>query len=343
MGTISWIVVIAGLAVGALFLIDPEISYVSNDTIRQEIRAQTSPEALDARINAALDRDDYDTAVMYADVADFAGITLSQETLDRIEREGAWAASTLRNARQFSRGFLTGEADSIPGLSGAVASDLTVIGDVRDLSTEGGKMLAGQDYNQLILGLSVVGVGLTGATIATGGATLTGRVGVSIVKIASKTGAMTLQFSRYLTRLVTDAVDFPALRQTLRSVDMGNPRATRAAVENYAASVRTAGLFPVLERVEDISRSTSPAESLRLMRYVDTGEDLEDMAQLSNRMGRRTRGVIEITGKTSLRAFRTTVKLLRVMLDNILAFLGGLGSLIAAVLGRRGLRAVRGR
>ncbi len=340
MGTISWILLIVVLAVGAIFIVNPEITYVSNATIRQAVQERTSPEAVARTINQALDRDDYDTAVMYAELADFARMDLPAATLDRLEREGAWAASTFRNVRQFSRGFVTGEADSIPGLSGAVTSDLTVIGDVRDLSSEGGKMIAGQPYNQLILGLSVVGVGLTGATIATGGATLTGRVGVSIVKIAAKTGSLTADFARQMTRLVSDAVDFPALRTTLRSVNLANPTATRAAVESYAASVRTADLFPVLKRVEDVSQATSPAESLRLMRYVENTEDLEGVANLSQRMGKQTRAVVEVTGQTSLRAFRTTVKFFTYLVENILAFLAGLGGLIGSILGRRGLRAL---
>jgi hypothetical protein len=72
----------------------------------------------------------------------------------------------VRNTYQFGEGFVTGKGDSTAGIAGAVTSDLTVIGDLRDIALEGGKMIAGEEYSELILGLSVVGIGVTAATIA---------------------------------------------------------------------------------------------------------------------------------------------------------------------------------
>jgi hypothetical protein len=177
-------------------------------------------------------------------------------------------------------------------------------------------------------------VGVTGATIATGGGGLPGRVGVSLLKVAAKTGSLTVDFSRTLTRMVGDAVNFPGLRQTMREINLADSAATREAITTYARSINTAELAPVISRMNDIRGNAGAAESVRLMRYVHSTEDLTDVANMSQRLGRKTRGVIEITGKTSLRAFRTTLRITEWILRNIIAFLSWLGSIFTLFVAR---------
>ena len=55
---------------------------------------------------------------------------------------------------------------------------------------------------------------------------------------------------------------------------------------------------------------------------------------MSTTLGRKTRGVIEITGKTSLRAFRTTLRVVEFILRNIIAFLSWLGSIFTLFIAR---------
>jgi hypothetical protein len=93
--------------------------------------------------------------------------------------------------------------------------------------------------------------------------------------------------------------------------------------------------------MNDIRGSAGAAESVRLMRYVHSTEDLEDVARMSSRLGRKTRGVIEITGKTSLRAFRTTLKITEFILRNIIAFLSWVGSIFTLFVARFFRRALR--
>jgi hypothetical protein len=76
------------------------------------------------------------------------------------------------------------------------------------------------------------------------------------------------------------------------------------------------------------------------MRYVDNTEDLARVSKMSGKLGTKTRGVIELTGKTGLRAFKTAWNLILLALEWVWAIVAGIGTLFATALGRR---AVRGR
>jgi hypothetical protein len=331
------LIVAALVAVGAA-VFDPTRARDPEEAVRQELTRDTDAQAMAARINGALDQGKVDDASMYAEIARFAGFAIPQETQERLDRELSNARMIVRETGSFIGGFITGDADDVAALAGAVTADLTVVGDVRDIAAEGTKLVAGKPYNELVLGLSVVGVALTTATLATGGGALPAKAGVSVLKVAKRAGHLTADFTRVLGRLVRDAVDPPRLARTLRETRLSNSTATRAAVEAYTEHVRTAALFPTLAKVERIRETAGAGEAVRLMRYVRTTDDLDDVTAMSKVLGKKTRGVIEITGKTSLRLFKGGFKILALILENILAFLSWLGSLVALMLSRRVFR-----
>ncbi len=338
-------VALIAVAAGGLVMTDPELPdnfvTVQNETIKQDVRDNASAADIDARVNTALSEDDYETAVIYAELAQWVGYEMTPETVQRLEAAGSWTQSIWRGTQDFFGGAYSGEADSIPGLSGVVAADLTVIGDIRDVNREGRKLVAGEDYDELILGLSVVGIGVTTATLATAGTTLSGRVGVSVTKVAKKTGALTTEFSGVMRRQVGDAVNFQGLRRTLSSTDLTDAPAVRRSVGQFASSVRGADLFPTLNRMNTLSNNTNVGEAVRLMRYVRSTDNLDDMARLSQRTGVRTRAVVETTGKTGLRGFKTTTKVLEWIAQNIYEFIAAIGSFLLVTLRRVGMRMLR--
>lgn len=318
----------------------PDDQIPAEPFIRAELMETTNGPDLSRRINTALDEDAYDDAVMYAEIADYIDAPLDSETQARLEAENAFSRRAARNTGSFVTGFVTGEGDDTPAFMGAVASDLTVVGDVRDIGSEGTKLVRGEEYSKMILGLSVVGLAATTATVATGGGGLPARIGVSILKVAKKAGTITAGFTRDVTRVLQEAVNFNKLGDTLRAVDLGNPAATRRAVTEYADGVSMAKVTPILDDVAALERTAGPAETVRLMRYVDNTEDLARVSKMSGKLGTKTRGVIELTGKTGLRAFKTAWNLILLALEWVWAIVAGIGTLFATALGRR---AVRGR
>ena len=277
--------------------------------IRAELANNTNGADLSRRIDNALDEDRFDDAVMYRDIADYMNMPLDPDTQARLASEESLPATLLRSTGGFFSGFVTGEGEDTASMAGAITSDLTVVGDVRDIGSEGGKMIRGEDYSQFILGLSVVGLAATTATVATGGGGLPARIGVSILKVAKKAGHITEAFAKNIARLLREAVNFDKLRDVLRSTDLANTSATRRAVTEYADTISFARLTPALEDVATLSKTAGPAETVRLMKYADNTDDLARLSKMSGKMGTKTRGIIELTGKTSLRAFKTVANL----------------------------------
>jgi hypothetical protein len=310
--------------------------------VKADLTAASSPGLINRRILDALERDDVEEADMYIEIAKFLDYQMPEETLTRINDAHELSATVVRNTFQFGEGFVTGKGDSNAGLAGAVTSDLTVIGDLRDITTEGTRMLSGEDYSELILGLSVVGIGITAATIATGGGGIVAKAGVSLLKAAKRGGKLTNEFAGVLTRLTRDAVNFPLLRQTLRTTDLTDLTKTQRALGDYGRNVRAARLLPVLGKLGDINNAVGPAETIRLMRFVRSGENLDDVAAMTKRFGVKSRGIMELTGKIALRSFKTSFRLIEWLAGSIASVITWIAGLIIMSL-MRGVRFTRRR
>lgn len=305
--------------------------------VKADLAASASPALVNQKIVDALERDDIADADLYAEIAKFMNYRLPPETQAKLDDAHTLSATVVRNTWEFGEGFATGEGDTNAGIAGAVSSDLTVIGDVRDIAAEGGRFVAGQEYNELVLGLSVVGLGVTAATIATGGGGIFVKAGVSLFKAARRTGKLTKEFAESLTRLTGDAVNMPLLRQTLRSTDLSDLAKTQRVFSDYGRNVRAAKLIPVLSRMSEINKAVGSAETVRLLKYVKTTENLDDVGAMTKRFGIRSRGIIELTGKTALRSFKTGFKVIDWMWERIWGFATWIAGLLA-MLATRGMR-----
>ena len=78
------------------------------------------------------------------------------------------ANSASAAAGSFASGLITGEPKDMAGLAGTALGDLFVFGDIRDAVREGSRYVSGENYDQLILGLSVVGIAITAGDLRDG-------------------------------------------------------------------------------------------------------------------------------------------------------------------------------
>jgi hypothetical protein len=296
--------------------------------VRQELQRATPGDTLDRLAARSLADGDVSGALQYASLAETLGKPLSPETRQALEEaQGTWA-TFLRNAGDFAGAYVTGHADSAAGLAGAVVSDLTVVGDVRDIVSEGGKAAMGEEYSRFLLTLAAIGLAAEGATIATGGTSLLVQAAISVLKVAKRTGNLTAEFTNRLVRLADAAARGPV---EVASV----PRAGRTAVDDVAAAPLTraaarAELRTTLGAIGAAADNAGPANTVRLLRTVRTTEDARELATFTSRFGPNSRAVAELTGKTSLRAFRVSVRGLRLLwmfLWSLLAWIAGLVAL----------------
>lgn len=288
--------------------------------VRRALVEATAGDTLDRRVQQAIEDGDIGAAVQYRELAGELGRPLSPESLKALEDAQSTVNTFVRNAGDFAGAYITGRADSAAGLAGAVVSDLTVVGDVRDIVTEGGKAALGEDYSKFLLTLAAIGLAAEGATIATGGTSLVAKAALSILKVAKRTGNLTVAFTTRLMRLAEAAV------QSVPAAARAADGATAPA--RLARSAARAELATTLGAIDTVARNAGAADAVKLMRFVRTPEDARELATFTSRFGRRSRAVAELTGKTALRAFRVSLRGLRLLFAFVWSFLAWLAGLV---------------
>ncbi|WP_420427468.1 hypothetical protein [Algiphilus sp.] len=157
----------------------------------------------------------------------------------------AWYAP-LRSA---AMGALTGRADDAPGLVAAIASDLFVFGDVRDLAIQSGRGLRGEAVDPFIVGLSMAGLALTALPAADGG--------TAVLKAARRNHALSPALSTHV------------VRQAKQAVRTGDSRALRRLMNDASTLSDAMGVAP----------------SQRVLRHVVHPKQLHHAAQFARQPG----------------------------------------------------------
>ncbi|MEA2892753.1 MAG: hypothetical protein QOI05_3546, partial [Bradyrhizobium sp.] len=132
---------------------------------------RNSPDVIAQNIEAALTANDADLANSFVELAAAKNIRLPEDLSRRVAEAIAEENSASHFAKRFATGLVTGTADDVASLSGTVAGDLFVFGDIRDVVREGKHLAMGEDTDHLILGLATAGLAVTAATyVSLGGA-----------------------------------------------------------------------------------------------------------------------------------------------------------------------------
>ncbi len=268
-------------------------------------------------IDAALAAEDGDLAASFVALADERGIPV--DTARRARVQAATAGGWLAAAGAFATGFATGEIDDMAGLAGAVAGDLVGVGDVRDLSREGLKALSGEETDTLVVGLSVAGLAVTGATWTSLGAAAPARAGLTVLKTAARAGRLSAGLAADLARLARRAVD-PALARRVASTTDG------AALKALARGDGAAPLIAVGRDVARVHGRAGPKAVADALHHATNATDLAKAAVLSDRFGDGTRAVMKLLGRSALVLTRS----LDLLLGWLAAALGWAYALAAA-------------
>jgi len=190
----------------------------------------------------------------------------------------------------------------------ALPFELTPAGDLNALRRAGGDYLAGEDIDRLDVGLAIVGLGATGAVVATGGTSYSMKAGASLLRMARRLGTITAPLAARLSTLVGDAVRWDRLG------DLATLRIGPADMVDAAKLSELGELGASLRRVAD---NTSVAEAVSLLRHVDNAPDAARLARVSDAMGTKSRGAFEVLGKT--RVFRATIRISNLAIGATLA------------------------
>lgn len=298
---------LAGMAAAAivLTLIWPQAGDAAKTLLAQDDPARLSDAQLDVmlrikgpsqatavieqHIAQALVANDADLAASFVALARERGIFIMPEILQQVAAALAQENTPGAIARRFATGFVTGDVGDAASLSGTVAGDLFVFGDIRDVVRQGKRIVMGEEPDHLILGLAGVGLAATAATYVSAGGAMPLRAGLTMLKDARKVGAMKAAFR----------------------------------VEKAGALVRLA------KDVGRISERAGTKGALDVLRVADGPKDVARAARLAQAKGGQTRAIVKILGRGALLLTAGAFNLASWLFAALLALVGVLASIKA--------------
>jgi len=261
---------------------------------------RNNPKMVADNIDAALAAGDADLANSFIELARANGVGVSDEISRRVADAVREENSTSHFAKRFATGLVTGNADDAASLSGTVAGDLFVIGDVRDVVRESKHLVLGEDTDRLVLGLAAAGLAVTAATYVSAGGATPLRAGLTLVKDARKVGRLGEGLAEWTGRSVREVVNTPALEEAVATSSVLRPGDSASAI---AAAFRVEKAGALVRLAKDVGRVTEKAGTRGALDTLKIAEDPKDVARaarLAEAEGGRTRAILKVLGRGAL-------------------------------------------
>lgn len=258
------------------------------------------PALLDREIAAALQTGDADLAQSLVTLADARGSALSDGTRIRVADAVAEAQSAAFLAKRFATGLVTGETDDLASLSGTVAGDLFVFGDIRDMVREGKHLAFGEETDHLVLGLAAVGLAVTAGTYSTFGAAGPARAGLSIFKGARKASRISVGLTEWAGRSARNLVDGDLLKQAVSGASVLRPAQSARAIKAAVRTEKAGALVSAFKDVGRVGEKAGARAAMDVIKVADNPKDLAKAAKLAEAKGGQTRAILKILGRGAL-------------------------------------------
>lgn len=251
-------------------------------------------------IEAALAAGDTDLADSFVALARDRDIALPDDLLNRVGDAVKVENSTSHFAKRFATGLVTGNADDVASLSGTVAGDLLVIGDVRDVVREGKHLAMGEDTDRLVLGLAAAGLAVTAATYVSVGGAAPVRAGLTLVKDARKVGRLGEGLAAWAGRSAREVVDTPMLRNAVVSGSVLRPSQTASAIKAAFRVEKAGALVRLGKDVTRVAEKTGARGAMDTLRMAEGPKDVARAARLAEAQGGKTRAIMKLLGRGAL-------------------------------------------
>ena len=280
-------------------------------------------------IEAALAANDADLANSFVDLAREKGISVSDELSLRVSDAVAEQNSTSHFAKRFATGLVTGNADDVASLSGTIAGDLFVFGDIRDVVREGKHLAMGEDTDRLILGLATAGLAVTAATYISVGGVAPVRAGLTLVKDARKVGRLGEGLTQWAGRSARQIVDAPMLQNAVASGSVLRPGQTVSAIKAAFRAEKAGALVRLAKDVGRVSEKAGMRSALDTLRIAEGPKDVARAARLAESKGGQTRAILKVLGRGALLLAAGAFNLTLWVFGALLALFGFLSSIKA--------------
>jgi len=173
-----------------------------------------------------------------------------------------------------------------------VVVELTPLGDLRSITRAINDRSEDKAVDQIDLGLALVGLGATAASAVTLGSSYTVKAGASLIKTARTSGRLSKPMTRFVEQNTAGLLDFKRLPTNwyLR------PSSLKDAVD----PLRLARLQSAGSDLGTLQSKIGTMETLRLLKHIDTPEELRALRRSSEALERRLPLALEVLGKQRL-------------------------------------------
>ena len=280
-------------------------------------------------IERALAAGDADLAASFVELAKEKNILVSDELLEQVRAAITEANSASHFARGFATGLVTGNADDVASMSGTVAGDLFVFGDIRDVVREGKHLATGEQVDRLVLGLAAAGLAVTAATYVSVGGAAPVRAGLTLVKDARKVGRLGEGLTLWAGRSARDLVDTPQLENAVEQASVLRPGQSLDAIKAAFHPEQAAGLVRLGKDVGRVGEKAGVRGALDTLSIAEGPKDVARAARLAESRGSQTRAILKILGRGALLLAAGAFDLTLWVFGALLALFGLLSSIKA--------------
>jgi hypothetical protein len=280
-------------------------------------------------IEAALAANDADLANSFVELARDRNVPVTDELSRRVTEAVAEENSSSHFAKRFATGLVTGNADDVASLSGTVAGDLFVFGDIRDVVREGKHLAMGEDTDRLVLGLATAGLAVTVATYVSVGGAAPVRAGLTLVKDARKVGRLGEGLAEWTGRSVRQVVDGPVLENAVGSASVLRPGASVSAIRAAFRAEKAGALVRLAKDVGRVGERAGIRAAQDTLRIAENPKDVARAARLAESKGGQTRAILKILGRGALLLAAGAFNLTFWLFGALIALFGFLSSIKA--------------
>jgi hypothetical protein len=312
---------------GDLLSVRHDVSQLSELQIDAALRRD--PGLIARQIDQALIDRDAELARSLIELASAKAIAIPEPTSQRVADALAEQGRPTELAKRFAAGLFTGEASDVASLSGTMAGDLFVVGDIRDAVRESKRLVDGEEPDRLVLGLATAGLAVTAATFATVGGAAPVRAGLTLVKDARKVGRLGEGLTRWAGRSARDVVDVPRLQRALSNASLSRPGEAVAAVGSAFRAEKAGALLRVAKDVGRINGRLGARGAFDVLKIAEEPKDIARAARLAEAQGGKTRAILKLLGRGALLLTLGAFNFSWWMLGALFALVGVLGSIRA--------------
>jgi hypothetical protein len=312
---------------GAILAAQDDPAVLSDLQLNSALRNNQA--VVEQNIEAALAANDADLANSFVELAREKDIVIAEDLSLRVSEAVTEENSSSHFAKRFATGLVTGNADDVASLSGTVAGDLFVFGDIRDVVREGKHLAIGEDTDRLVLGLATVGLAVTAATYLSVGGVAPVRVGLTLVKDARKVGRLGEGLTAWAGRSARDMVDTPMLQNAVASGSVMRPGQTASAIRAALHAEKAGALVRLAKDVGRVSEKAGIRAAQDTLRIAEGPKDVARAARLAESKGGQTRAILKVLGRGALLLAAGAFDLTLWVFGALLALFGLLSSIKA--------------